>query len=226
MIFSKVKNMDDKGLLQEIEDDLARKRLEALWKKYGSAVIGGAMAIVFLTAGYSGYKTYKISHEQGRTTAFLQIVEDAKLGRTDKMAKLEEYAKEQKGKPLATLAKFAAAAQALEGNESEKAVAQYNEIATDSGVDPLFRQLADLLFVQAQLDTADPAQLEARLAPLVKPGSAWRPSAMEYSGYLAIRQGDKEKAKALFKELRDLPGLSRDMTMRANDLYQWLNKGA
>ncbi|MDX9690160.1 MAG: tetratricopeptide repeat protein [Alphaproteobacteria bacterium] len=218
--------MDDKGLLQEIEDDLARKRLEALWKKYGNAVVGAAMAIVFLTAGYSGYKTYKTSHEQGRTSAFLEIVEEAKLGRTEKMAKLEEYAKEQKGKPLAALAQFAAAAQALEGNETDKAVAKYNEIATDSSVDPLFRQLADLLFVQSQLDTAEPAQLEARLAPLLKPDCAWRASAMEYAGYLAIRQGDKEKAKNLFKELRELPGLTREMAMRVNDLYQWLNKGA
>lgn len=219
-------SMNEQGFLQEIEEDLARQRLEALWKKYGKFIITIALTIVLGTAAGTGWKTYTHDKQLRITSELLGIVEDMKLGKTEKIASLEKYAKENAGDAKTALAKLTAASLALEANDMPKALALYNEIAADTKADPFFRQLGDLLAVQTQLDEGDIAALEKRLTPLMDKDAAWRFTAREYAGYLAIRAGDKEKAKKIFTELKNLPDVPNEVARRAMELVQWLDMGA
>lgn len=218
--------MNEHGLLQEIEEDLSRKRYEALWKKFGPYVIGGAVAIVLVTALVVGLKNYNTTQEQRVTGDLLTLVQETKTNTAEKIASVEAFAADETGKPHAVLAKLQAANLAMEANDKEKALAFYNEIAMDDGLEPFFRQLGDLLVVQTNLDDGEAVALEARLEPLMKEDCAWRFSAYEYAGYLAIRLGDKAKAKTLFTELIALPNVPTDFVSRANDIVRWLEGGA
>ena len=46
-------------LFQEIDEDLDRQKMEAMWKRYGSWVIIFALAIVIVTAGTVAYNSWK-----------------------------------------------------------------------------------------------------------------------------------------------------------------------
>lgn len=214
--------MNERSLLQEIEEDLSRKRLEALWKKYGHTVIGCAVAIVLATASVTGYKSYKGGEEQRLTDGLITLSQEAKSNTAEKIAAVEAYAKKAKGEPQAVFAKLEAAALAMNTNDKEQALALYNEIATDDTLEPFFRQLGDLLVVQTNLDDGEPVALEARLEPLMKEECAWRFSAHEYAGYLALRMNDKPKALKTFKALIALPAAPNDFVSRANDIVRWL----
>lgn len=212
------------SLIQEIDDDLARKKMEALWKKYAPLVIGGVLAIIAATAGVTGWKNYKTQTEQKATQALIEIVDQEYKAPEEKIAAFESFAKDSSQKSLAVFAKLEAAAVALEHNKREQAIALYDSLAADTSAEPLYRGLADIFSVQAQLDSGDPAALEARLAPLMKMENPWRFSAYEFAAYLALRVGDKEKAGKLFAELKAMPDTPAAMAMRASDVLQWLGE--
>lgn len=219
---------NDQGLLQEIEEDLARQRTEALWKRYGNTIISGAILIVLITAGVTAYKSYRIQSEQKMTHAYLDIFDkkkEEKAPKAELLASFEAFAQEHKGKTLGVFAQFQSASLALDENNKQKALDIYNAIAADQKAEPVYRQFADLMYVKTEMDAGDAKTLLARLEPLTKDG-AWKFSALEFSGHLAIKSGDREKAKSFFTELKGLPEVPQNIERRASDMLIWLNKGA
>lgn len=217
--------MNDQGLLQEIEEDLSRKKMEARWKKHGATIIGAAVAIVLGTALSVGWKSYKVSEAQSTTAELVTVFQEAKDSAEEKITSLEAFAAKKSGKAHAVFAKLQAASLAMKENNKEKALALYNEIATDDKLEVFLRQLGDLLVVQTTLDDGEPLALESRLSPLMDKECVWRYSAYEYAGYLALRLEDKEKAKKLFTELKELPNVPTDFISRANDIIRWIDGG-
>lgn len=213
----------DHSLFQEIEEDLQRQKLEALWKKYGPVIIGAALVVVLITAAFSGWKTYTTNRRQADTAALVSIAETAK--KEEKIALYEAFVKEKDGSIQAVLARFYAAEAALAEGKKDRAITFYDALAEDKAVEPVFRGLADILSVLTQIDDGNAAKLEARLKPLMN-GGAWHAMAQELSGHLAVREGNKEKAKKIFAELLGRKELSPGIQRRAADMYQWLNGGA
>ena len=217
---------NDHGLLQEIEEDLARQRIEALWKRFAPLIIGGAVLIVLGTAAFTGWRSYKTQSEQKATSDLIYLLDNQTDKKDEQITALTDFAKTHKGDTQAVLARFQAASIALKDDKTDKAVEIYNTIAADSSVDTFYRQLADLFVVQAQLDTGDAATLEARLKPLMANDCAWRFSATEYAGHLAVRGGDKVKAKELFLKLKNMENVPPSMAQRASDMLVLLNEGS
>jgi hypothetical protein len=52
------KAMTEHNLFQEVQDDLERQKLEAMWKRYGGWLIAAALAIVLATAGSTAYRSW------------------------------------------------------------------------------------------------------------------------------------------------------------------------
>lgn len=222
-------DMNENTLLQEIEDDLARQRYEKLWNKYGPYVLGGAFVVVAATAALNVYKTYALHASQKTTVAYMDVFQQdaGKDNKPEEMvSSLQGFADKNKGTTQAAFARLKAASYAAKSGKAAEAAKIYDELAKDQGVDTVFRQLADLLSVQTQLDTGDVAALEARLQPLMQGENVWRFTAKEFSGYLALRQGDKEKAKSIFTELKDMPNVPSSIAARSGDVAAWLNGGA
>ena len=101
-----------------------------------------------------------------------------------------------------TLARLRAAALKVTAGDRAGALTLWDQVSADTGADPLLRGLADLLWVQHQVDGGDPAAVEGRLAPLVAPGNAWRPLALESQAWLAIRVGQPDRARGILKQLQ------------------------
>ena len=217
--------MIDNSLLQEIDEDLQRQKLEALWKRYGHYVVAGAALIVLATALISGWRTWRIYSEQTATRGLLTIIEGRGADKTKQIESLESFARVHPGASQAWLAGLQAAAMAIKDGKTDKGIAIYDAMSKDASVEPAFRQLADLMSVQAQLDSGDPAALQARLQPFLVDGP-WATSAKEFSALLALRAGDKEKAKALYTELSHDKTAPASLMQRAGDMLRWLNEGS
>ncbi len=215
--------MNESNLFQEIDEDLQRKQMEEWWKRHGNLVIGGAVAIVLATAAYTGWQTHTTRKEQKATASVINVLDDKKADTAKKVEALEQFAKANIGIPQAFIARFHAASELLKDNQTEKALEIYNALAADASVETPFRQLADLFAVQIQLDSGDTAALQAKLDPLLA-DSAWKWSAKEMSAYLALRIGDKARAKKLFEELSQEVGVPASIVQRAGDMKRWLGE--
>ena len=206
-------------LFQEIDEDLERQKFEAMWKRYGALVIVGAVAIVVATAGYTMWENQRTTQEQKTTDALvtiLQMPEGADLSK--KVTALEDFAKGSHGATQATLARLHAAELTANDGDRKQAVGQYDAIAGDTSTKTEFRQLADLLAVQQQMDSGDPPALQKRLQPLLAENSPWRYSAMEETAFLALRGGERAKAKEIFNALARDTAAPASITERAADM--------
>ena len=103
------------------------------------------------------------------------------------------------------------------------ALALWNQVSADETADPDLRHVADLLWVQHQIDAGDPAAVEGRLAPLLAAGP-WRPLALECQAWLKLRTGDRAAAIVSLREIVGLPATPSGVRTRAVDLLTQLGE--
>jgi hypothetical protein len=216
------KIMTEPNLFQEVQEDLDRQRLEAVWKQYGGWVLAAAVAVVLGTAGSTAYRSWKAERDEKLTQALLDASK-AGAEATKSIDALEKFASENPGTHHADFALLRAGAVAAEQNDKAKATQIFDTVAADENADPAFRQLGDLLSVEMQLDAGDAAKLSERLQPLTQEHATWRFSALEAQGYLALRQGDKEKARKIFTDLSQDLHAPQSIGARATDIVRSLN---
>ena len=205
-------------IFREIEEDLRRDRAERLWKKYGSYVVGGALGFVLTVAAYIGWQKYaegqRLADGERFAAALQQVRPGAEAGAADALSLVAQ----ESGAGYAVLARLREAALRAEAGEAAGAIAVYDALAADDGVDPLFRELALLLSVMRQMDGGDAATLIDRLAPLTAADNPWRHSALEISGVLAFRSGDRGRAREVFTRLSDDATTPQGLRARATEM--------
>lgn len=214
-----MQNNHDHTIFQEIEEDLQRQRIEALWKKYGSTLLSCALIIIVVTALVMGWKSYRHNHSQQDTSGLAQIVIDQEAQKPQDMIEaLMAYDKAHQGTAQSAIARLYAAQEAATQSQTAKALELYDSVASDQKIPAVYAQLANLLYVLTDMDEGEPAKLEARLQPLMQKDVIWRFMAYELAGHLAYHAGDLAKAKALFVELINMDGVPPGIMKRASDM--------
>ncbi len=99
------------------------------------------------------------------------------------------------------------------------AVAAYHAIAADTGIDALYRDLATVLAgLQEAEGSGDLQGALDRLAPIIADDNPWRHSAREVSAVLALRKGDRAKAREFFDALATDPAAPQGIRSRAVEI--------
>ncbi|OFW72028.1 MAG: hypothetical protein A2W02_05170 [Alphaproteobacteria bacterium RBG_16_64_48] len=114
------------------------------------------------------------------------------------------------------LARFQLAAAEAKAGDIDKAVADYDALALDPGVDPILQGHATLQAAALRLDKADYAEMERRLQGLVDSNSAWRFSARELLGLSAYRLNNMREAEKQFSALIGDQGTPPNLRERAD----------
>lgn len=211
-------------IFQEVDEDLRRDQATVYWKKYGKFAVAGLVCIVVVTAGSVGWKEYRLRQQVQYSEQFssaLALIQDKKD--TDATNVLAMLAKDA-NIGYATLARFREAALSAQKGDSAAAAAIYDALASDSSVDPLYAGLATLYYVLHQVQTGDPEALSKRLEPLLAEDNAWRHSAIELTGLLALRQGDATKAEADYTRLADDTTTPTGIRARAAEMLRALKQ--
>lgn len=190
-------------LFREIDEEVQKDKALAWWKKNSKFVYGLAVVIVLGSAGYKGWEAYETNRRAENSEAYaaaLQQLTDGNLaaGQTA----LSELADPSAG-GYGVLATFEQARMSLEEGDLAGATALWDQIAAAPEAGTAFQGVATLLSVLHQLDGGDPADLQARLDPLTEASSPFRPSALELSALLALRDGDEAKALSLYTDVAD-----------------------
>jgi hypothetical protein len=195
-------------IFDEVEEDLRADRAQRLMRRYGGVVLAAALLVVVGVAGLQGWRWWQAREEAAAAALYLEAHRAAEREGTDLKAAGETFATMAATAPegYRTLALLRAAALKAEGGEADQALALWDRVSKDGAADPLYRDLATLLWVLHGLDRADPAELAARIAPLAREGSPWRASAREAQALVALRRGENEQAR------RSLQALAADAT--------------
>lgn len=206
------------SLLREIDEELRHEKYAKLWKKYGNYVVAFAVLLVVGVAGYQGWRAWDIktrTEQSDRFLAALDLRADGDLqAARNAMADLAGDA----GKGYATLARFQEAALLEDLGDRKGAIALYGTLSNDGSVPESFRQLAVILGALLELDSADPAALSERLAPLTGADNPWRFSALEITALLAVRASNVDRAREIFTQLSGDASTPQGIRGRASEM--------
>jgi hypothetical protein len=183
-------------IFREVDEELRRDQLTAVWRNYGPYLLAGAVLTVLIAAGMAGWRWWHDRQAQDGATAYvaaLQLSDDAAV------AKLAELGV-QSGDGYETLSIHRRAGILANDGKVDEAVRLYDEFARDSD-DKLWADLARFQAARLLLASAPYEDLAARLEPLMAAGGPFRAGAGELLAFAALRVGQVDRARLLFEEI-------------------------
>ena len=203
-------------IFDEIDEELKQDRAKAVWLRYGKYVAAAAAAVVLGVGASQGFSAWKQSQAETAANAYHQALaaDDAVIALQGELAGLSDG--------YAVLARFRIAAGKAEAGDAAGAEADYLAIAADAGLSALYRDAAILLSAMNAPDTAKPADLQDRLAPLADGTGPWRPLALELSAALDLKAGDREAALAKLESIIEMEETPAELRQRAAQLAEVL----
>ena len=202
--------------LREVDEAVRHDQHKKLWDRYGVVALGAAALIVVGVAGYKGWSYWQEKRAQDAGARFTQalLMEDG--ADAAKAREMLTALAESGPEGYRVLARFQLAAAEAKAGDIDKAVADYDALAIDPGVDPILQGHATLQAAALLLDKADYAEMERRLKGLVDSNSAWRFSARELLGLSAYRLNNMREAERQFSALIGDQGTPPNLRERAD----------
>jgi hypothetical protein len=216
-------------IFDEVDEELRAERAQQLLKRYGGVIVAGALLFVGAVAGWQGWRWYEARQDQAAAVEYLTAMNQAdataagtseasRAAATAALGKLAATAPDG----YATLARLREAALKADAGDLQGAAALWDKLAGDSSADPLLRDLANLLWAQHQIDSADPSLLEARLKALIAPENPWHALAEEQLALLDLRRGRADQARTALHHLAQDASAPNGVRGRASGLLSRL----
>lgn len=189
------------SFLREVKEEIERERLENIWKKYGTLILGVAIAIVVAVGGIQIWHAMSKRAAEQAGIAYQAALDDVFDKKLDEAASaFGNLAKSGSG-GYAALAELQLAATLLEQDKRVEALAAYEALGNSGGVDPLISGFARLQAAALRLGDAELKEMQNRLGSLIKDANPWRFNAYELLGMAAWKAGDTELARQSFGRL-------------------------
>jgi hypothetical protein len=202
-------------IFREVDEDLRHEQYKRLWDRFGPYVIGLAVLIVALTAGWRLWEYWQLRSAQATGDRFVAALELADKGKHDEaIAALDQIAADGSGR-YPVLADFRVASEKADAGDLKGAVAAFDALAASSSTPDMIKPIARLRAALLLVDTASLADLEARIGDLAKTGEPWRHSAREILGLAAWRAGDLDTARKYYEEITADQEKPADLETRA-----------
>lgn len=198
--------------IREVDEELRREQLHTLWQRYGAYIVGTCVAVVLFTAGFNGWAWWK--KNQAERVGDLYIAADRLVqdGKNEEAIQAFEAIAGSEDSGYAALAALRTAALKIEAGDNAGAIANFDAVANDSGVDGILRDLARLRAAYLVIDQGDLDGAQSRVVSLAVPGNPWRHGAREILGLVAMKRGENEVATGYFSQIEadeEAPGDTR-----------------
>jgi hypothetical protein len=205
-------------IFQEVDDDVRKDKANLLWSKYGGFVIGICIAVVVATGARTGWQGYEASRQEAESTRYVLALDLLKVGKYKDAAISMGALGDEAGTGYGVLAQLRQAQALAADGDAAGAVAIYDALAKSGNGGPAISGLARLSAVMQVFDSANAADIESRLAPLLAGKSPWRFSASELRATLAYREGKLDLARKQFAALVQLAGVPRGVQQRSQQM--------
>lgn len=188
--------------IREVDEEIRRDQLKAIWQRYGIAIIAACVLIVLVTGGWRGWVWWTAREAAQDGDAYLTAVTVEADGRTDEAAAAFERLRADGSRSYPALARFQLASVKAKGLDKAGALADFDAIAADGSVEAGLRDVARLRGGLLALDANDPAGAANRVSALAAAGNPFRNAAREILGLSAYAGGDLAKSRQYFVDIQ------------------------
>ena len=205
-------------IFDEINEELKQDRMAALWQRYGKYLIAVVVAIVAGVSLSQGYSYYTNQRDARSADAFFQAI------LADDVTSSLEAAAPDLNEGYGLLAEFRSAAALAQNGQAGEAEQRYLALAARSDADQIYRDIALLLSVMHAPQSADAADLQARLEPLTASSSSLQGLALEQMAALDLRRGDTAAAIDRLNRLVALTDIPASLRQRAAQILSVISQ--
>lgn len=195
-------------IFDEVDEELRAERAQKLLKQYGGYIVAAALLVVGAAAGWQAWRWHEARVDAAAANQYLAAMNlaDATIagsGTANRTAAIGAFDTVVADAPdgYRAIARLRAAALQADAGDLPDALRLWDQVAADTSLDPLLRDLASLMWAERQIDTGDPALLEARLKALATPENPWHTLAQEQLALLDMRLGKTDAAKTTLRRL-------------------------
>lgn len=207
--------MSDDSFIREVNDEMRRDQAQALWDRFGPAILGLAILVVLGTAAFVGYRYWDETRANRSGDAFSQALKLANDGKSDDaLTALQQLEKDGYGAyPL--LARMRAATVKADKGDFTAAVADFDGVAADTAIPQGIRDMARLRAALLLVDHGSFADVSSRVEALTADNNTLRHTAREALGLAAWKEGKTQDALKLFDQIAADDGAPRNARQRA-----------
>lgn len=202
--------------ISEVSEELRRDRMNRAFRRYGPIAGGVIVLIVIASAGYE-YWRYE-TRESARTAGGVL----ASAARSDEPGDAFRSAADTLTGGPAVVADLAAATALMQDGKTEEALPLYSEVGSREGIEPLYRQLAEIRSIMARVGAEPAEDLLQELTPLTGADAPFAPLALEIEAGLKLEKGDVEGARASIKAAQADPRTTGGQRQRLQGLLDSL----
>ncbi|PWJ92609.1 MULTISPECIES: tetratricopeptide repeat protein [Mesorhizobium] len=207
--------MSDDSFIREVNDEIRREQAQALWDRFGPALIVVAILVVLGTAAFVGYRYWDETRANRSGDAFSQALKLANDGKSDEaLTALDQLEKDGYGAyPL--LARMRGATVKANKGDIDAAVKDFDEVAADTAIPQGIRDMARLRAALLLVDHGSFADVSSRVEALTSDTNTLRHTAREALGLSAWKEGKTQDALKLFDQIAADDGAPRNTRERA-----------
>ena len=208
-------------IFRKVDEEVRQQRYRELWQKFGAYVVGLAVVIVLLVAGYQVWISYRDSSRIETSDRYITLMEALQSNEEAALDELFAFS-DPDGDGYALLAAFEEASVRARRSDLEGASEIWRRIAANASAGPALQGAAELTDIIHSVDTAEPEVLQQRLSSLRANNVAYRSLAQELSAVVALRSGDKDLAIDQLRELSADLSAPESLRLRAGRLLNVL----
>jgi len=208
--------MSDDGFFREVSQELRQDQAKALWDRYGTLIIAGAVAVVVATAAFVGWEYWSQSRADRSGDAYLNALSLARDGNTEEAKAAFEALEADGYGAYPVLARMRAATLLAQEGDYDGAVAAFDSVAADSAVPLSIREMARLRAGYLLVDHGSYADVAQRVEALTAETNPLRHSAREALGLSAWKEGRTVDASVLFEQILNDDNVPQTMRQRAS----------
>ena len=181
-------------IFHEVDEEVRRERLKQLWERYSLLIIAVAVLVVAAIGVWQGYEYWMAKKAAAAGAQFEAAVTLSEQGKHSEAE--AAFAKAAAAAPggYRILSRFRVAAETAQIKPAD-AVKDYDVLAADGSLGPLWQDLASVRAGMLLVDSAPLAEMKKRLGPLTGPDRIYRHSARELLALSAWRNNDTAAAK-------------------------------
>ncbi|MGQ0672560.1 MAG: tetratricopeptide repeat protein [Hyphomicrobium sp.] len=185
------------ALIREVEEELRREQMAKLWDRYGTYVLGGAVALVALVGGYKVWETRKLAAAEASGATYTEALKLTAVGKQDEASKALDDLVASGHTGYAALAELQKAGALLRASRPLDALTVFDKVVKDTSVDATLRDFAAVQAAALRVADADFTEMQNRLTLLSGDGSPWRHQARELLGLAALKANRPDDVRAV-----------------------------
>lgn len=210
-------------LIREVQEEMQREKLRALWQKYRFLVIGFIAGVLLITISNELYHSWRQKVSLAESDSFEKATVLAYTGDSEQALQILKKLAQDGHTGYSALAHLKMAGIYLAQDQLPQALAALETVMNDQAASGL-KEVATLAYVGHTIDTENPQKLQALLKPLLGNRSAFAGSAAELSAVLYLKQGDTQSAITVLKQAQENELVAPVVKQRLNEFLSVIEK--